>query len=172
MNNTGFLARIRNGRGGIAGFAVLVGLPLVVGGTSSLLTADAMAQFGRLAQPPLSPPAWLFPVAWTVLYVLMGLASYRLFVATPADVNAARARRLTLVAYGVQLVLNFLWSLVFFGAGLYWVAFVVLLAMWALIIAIVVLSRKVDRVACGLMVPYLAWTTFAAYLNIGVAVLN
>ena len=172
MNNTGFLARIRDGRGGIAGFVGLVGLPLVVGGTSALLTADAMAQFGRLAQPPLSPPAWLFPVAWTVLYVLMGLASHRLFVAEPADANAARARKLALVAYGAQLALNFLWSLVFFGAGLYWVALVVLLAMWALIIAIVALSRGVDGVACGLMVPYLAWTTFAAYLNIGVAVLN
>ena len=172
MNKTGIVEYARGKRGGVPALVGLVAVPLVTGGVSSLLTADAMAQFGRMAQPPLSPPAWLFPVAWTLLYVLMGVASWLIFVAEPKAADDARVRKLALVVYAVQLALNFSWSLVFFGAQLYWVALVVLLAMWALIIALVVLARRVSRPASMLLVPYLAWSTFAAYLNLGVAVLN
>ncbi len=172
MKKTGILSRVRNSKGGVAGLIGITLLPLAVGGVSSLLTSDAMAQFGRMVQPPLSPPAWLFPVAWTMLYVLMGLASWRIFASEPQTTEAADARKVAIGIYVVQLALNFLWSLVFFGAGLYWAALVVLLVMWALIIALVVLARRIDRTASLLLLPYLAWTTFAAYLNIGVAVLN
>ena len=172
MNKTGIVEYVRGKRGGALALAGLVAAPLALGGVSSLLTADAMTQFGRMAQPPLSPPAWLFPVAWTLLYVLMGVASWLVFVAEPKAAEGVRARKLALAVYAAQLALNFSWSLVFFGAQLYWVALVVLLAMWALIIAIVVLAHRVSRIASVLLVPYLAWSTFAAYLNLGVAVLN
>lgn len=172
MKKTGFLTTIRNSRGGIGGFIGLTALPVVVGGISSLLTSSAMAQFGHMVQPPLSPPAWLFPVAWTVLYILMGIASWLIFTNEPRTSEAADRRMRALGVYAVQLVLNFLWSLVFFGAGMYWVALVILLAMWALIIYLVVLARRIDPRASLLLLPYLAWTTFAAYLNIGIAVLN
>jgi tryptophan-rich sensory protein len=150
----------------------LVALPLAVGGLSAFLTSDAMAQFGRLEQPPLSPPAWLFPVAWTILYVLMGIASYRLFSFVPADEGQRTIRTVALVLYLLQLAINFSWSLVFFGANAYWVAFGLLLAMWALIIAVMALASRIDRTATYLLVPYVAWTTFAAYLNLMIGILN
>jgi tryptophan-rich sensory protein len=150
----------------------LTALPLVVGGVASFLTSDAMTQFGAFRQPPLAPPAWLFPVAWTILYVLMGASSYLIYRVIPASGAQASRRRAALVTYGIQLALNFSWSLVFFGAQAHWVAFGVLMAMWALVIALVILAMRLNRVAGWLLVPYVAWTTFAAYLNVMIAVLN
>ena len=150
----------------------LTALPLAVGGLASLLTSTAMVQFKAFAQPPLSPPAWLFPVAWTGLYLLMGLGSYRLYRHAPANTTETKARRMALAIYGIQLAINFSWSLVFFGVGAHWMAFGLLMTMWAMIIALVVLSSKLDRIAAWLFVPYLVWTTFAAYLNVMIAILN
>ena len=151
---------------------IAVALPLAVGGVSALLTSDAMAQFGRMNQPPLSPPAWLFPVAWTILYVLMGIASYLIWSWDGADPLGKRDRRRALAAYAVQLALNFCWSLVFFGAKGYYPAFAILVAMWALIVLLMYLAHKLSRPALYLLIPYLLWTTFAGYLNLGVALLN
>ncbi|MBO7673474.1 MAG: tryptophan-rich sensory protein [Atopobiaceae bacterium] len=156
-------------------YVALVGmtaLPLVVGGIASFLTSDAMAQFDAFNQPPLAPPAWLFPVAWTILYVLMGLASYLIYIVRPANNADASTRRAALVVYGIQLALNFAWSLVFFGAHAHWVAFGLLMGMWVLIIALIVLAMRINRTAGWLLVPYVAWTTFAAYLNVMIAILN
>lgn len=150
----------------------LIALPLGVGIVSSLLTSDAMAHFGRLHQPPLSPPAWLFPVAWTILYILMGAASDRLVRHVPADEGERTMRRTALVLYGLQLAVNFAWSLVFFGLGAYWVAFAMLVVMWLHIAVLTVLAFRLDRVAGLMLVPYLAWTTFAGYLNVAIALMN
>jgi tryptophan-rich sensory protein len=158
-------------RGALAATAA-VALPLAVGAVSALLSADVMGRFGSMNQPPLSPPAWLFPVAWTILYVLMGASSYLIYRVIPASGAQASRRRAALVTYGIQLALNFSWSLVFFGAQAHWVAFGVLMAMWALVIALVILAMRLNRVAGWLLVPYVAWTTFAAYLNVMIAVLN
>jgi tryptophan-rich sensory protein len=149
-----------------------IALPLAVGGVSALLTSDAMAQFGRMNQPPLSPPAWLFPVAWTILYVLMGIASYLIWSREGLDPMGKLDRRRALIVYGLQLALNFCWSLVFFGAKAYYPAFGVLVAMWLLIVLLMLFARKLCRPAMYLLVPYLLWTTFAGYLNLGVALLN
>ena len=151
---------------------VAIALPLAVGGVSALLTSDAMAQFGRMNQPPLSPPAWLFPVAWTILYVLMGIASYLIWSREGLDPLGKLDRRRALIVYGLQLALNFCWSLVFFGAKAYYPAFGILVAMWLLIVLLMLFARKLCRPAMYLLVPYLLWTTFAGYLNLGVALLN
>jgi tryptophan-rich sensory protein len=111
-------------------------------------------------------------VAWTILYVLMGIASYRLFSFVPADEGQRTIRTVALVLYLLQLAINFSWSLVFFGANAYWVAFGLLLVMWALIIAVMALASRIDRTAMYLLVPYVAWTTFAAYLNLMIGILN
>ena len=150
----------------------LIALPLGVGIFSSLLTSDAMVHFGRLNQPPLSPPAWLFPVAWTILYVLMGAASDRLVRHVPASESERAMRKAALVLYGLQLVVNFAWSLVFFGLGAYWAAFAMLVVMWLLIAVLTVLAFRLDRVAGCMLVPYLVWTTFAGYLNVAIALMN
>lgn len=151
---------------------VLTVLPLALGGIASLLTADAMMQFGELTKPPLSPPGWLFPVAWTILYLLMGMASYLIYRVVPLDDTVRRLRRDGLLTYGLQLALNVSWSIVFFGLGMRWPAFGILMVMWILVITCTVIAFRLDRTAGLLLVPYVAWTTFAAYLNAATALLN
>lgn len=151
---------------------VSVVIPLVVGGVSALLTIGAMRQFAAFRQPPLSPPAWLFPVVWTGLYVLMGLSSYRVWRVQGGTAETRRNRRLALTVYGIQLFFNFCWPLLFFRLGMYWLAFAWLLGMWALVMVLLLLTRKLDIVATALLIPYLVWVSFAAYLNVAIAILN
>lgn len=140
-------------------------LPLGVGGLATLLSGG-MASYSGYAQPPLSPPGWVFPVVWTALYLLMGYAAYRIRSAdTPG-------KRRALVFYALQLGLNFLWPLVFFGLQWFWAAFGVLLGLWVTLYLTVHLFGQIDDLAENLLIPYLLWVTFAGYLNVGVALLN
>lgn len=143
-------------------------LPLAVGGLSALFTSEKMKSFGMLEQPPLSPPAWLFPVAWTILYLLMGWASYLVYTSgkDPARVFGA------LTVYGIQLFFNFFWSIFFFNLEWYLVALIWLIALWLLILYTAILFYRINRMAGYLMIPYLIWVTFAAYLNAGIYILN
>lgn len=153
--------------------AVCIAVPLGGGFLISLLTRNAMDQFGALEQPPLAPPAWLFPVAWTILYVLMGVASYLIYLSMVKGKKAEyKIGVAALVIYGVQLLFNFVWTPLFFNAGMYWVAFGILVVMWGLEIALLILAFKVNRAAFWCLLPYILWTTFAGYLNASIAVLN
>ena len=140
-------------------------VPLAVGGLSALLTKDSIEKFDSLSKPALSPPGWLFPVVWTVLFVLMGLACYLV-------VTSGRSNRVTLTLYGVQLFFNLLWSLIFFRAEAYPAAFVWLVLLWLLISATTVLFYRISKPAGLLMLPYLLWVTFAGYLNLSIYLLN
>ena len=140
-------------------------LALGVGGLSALISGG-MDAFDTLIKPPLSPPGWLFPVAWSILYVLMGIAAG--LVQTSGDRDSGAA----LTAYYVQLALNFLWSPIFFGLG--WIGFA---AVWLalLTVAVYVTKRRfcaISPVAGWLLVPYLLWCLFALYLNLGFVILN
>ena len=139
--------------------------PLAVGGVSALLTKNGMQDFETISKPPLSPPAWLFPVVWTVLYILMGLACYLVWTA-PSRTDGE------LFAYGIQLFFNFFWSVIFFNIKNYLFAFVWLLMLWAAILAALLRFYKTDRRAGLLLAPYLAWVTFAGYLNFGIWLMN
>lgn len=143
-------------------------IPLAVGGLSALLTRNSMEAFGALNQPPLSPPGWLLPVVWSILYLLMGFASYLVFV------NGRNRRKVqnALFVYGVQLFFNFLWSIIFFNQERYFFAFFWLLALWVLILITLVLFYRIHKPAGLLLIPYLVWVTFAGYLNLGIALLN
>ena len=142
-------------------------IPLLIGGLGILLSGG-MGNFQVLNQPPLSPPAWLFPIVWTVLYVLMGEAAFRIY-ASDAD---QKQKRKALTAYGVQLALNLLWPIVFFGGQKYLAAFVVIIALWVAIFITLRQFVKIDETATDLLIPYFVWVTFAAYLNLGVFLLN
>lgn len=148
--------------------AVAVAVPLGVGLLSSLLTMDSMADFASLKKPFLAPPAWLFPVAWTILYVLMGLASYRIWT----SITTGDKRNSSLTLYGIQLVFNFFWSIIFFNLEEYIFAFVWLAALWILIFLTKRAFDAIDRTAGYLLVPYLIWVAFAGYLNLGIWLLN
>ena len=139
-----------------------------VGILSGWLSREGMQVFGQTAvQPPLSPPALLFPIVWTILYALMGIGAARISLAPP---SGARSRGLNL--FVTQLTVNFFWSLIFFNARAYGFALAWLLLLWVLVLWMILAFRKVDPPAAWLQVPYLLWLTFAAYLNYGVWTLN
>ena len=142
-------------------------IPLAVGGLAALLSGG-MGTYKDLNQPPLSPPGWVFPIVWSILYLLMGYASYRILT-SGADRDTIRK---ALTFYFIQLVLNFLWPLVFFGLQWYFAAFILLLVLWVFIYLTMFTFGKIDDTAGNLLIPYLLWVTFAGYLNVGVALLN
>ena len=149
-------------------YGVGIGIAEGVGILSGLLSRQGMDQFNALsAKPPLTPPMWLFPVVWGILYALMGIGSVRIWRSEPS-----KARHQGLNLYVFQLVLNFFWSLIFFNVAAYGFAFLWLVVLWFAVLAMIWQFYKVDSVAAWLQVPYLIWLTFAAYLNLGVWLMN
>ncbi len=139
-----------------------------VGGLSAFLTKEGTKIFNEAAvQPPLSPPAFVFPIVWGILYALMGFSAARVYRTAPS-----RSRSLGLNLYVAQLIVNFFWSLIFFNAQAYGFAFLWLILLWVLVFGMILVFRKVDSLAAVLQIPYLLWLTFAAYLNLGVWYLN
>lgn len=143
-------------------------VPLLVGALSALLTRDGMETFQALEKPPLTPPGWLFPLVWTALYLMMGLAS---FLVLRSGCPGSGIRR-ALAVYGLQLFFNFAWTLLFFNLGAYLFSFFWLAALWLLILANFLLFRQISPPAGWLLLPYLLWVLFAGYLNLGVYLLN
>ena len=143
-------------------------IPLVVGGLSALFTMGSMKDFAALKQPPLSPPGWIFPVVWTILYTLMGIASY-IVLESPSSVESSKK---AFSMYFLQLFFNFFWSIIFFGLGAFEIAFAWLCILLALIVISTVRFWRIDKWAGILMLPYIAWVTFAGYLNAAIAYLN
>ena len=140
-------------------------LPLLVGAISAFLTKDNMNIFEFLNKPPLSPPGFLFPIVWTILYTLMGIASYLVLTSNKSDDFA-------LIFYGIQLVFNFFWSILFFNFEAYLFSFIWLVILWILILITTILFYKVSKPAGYLIIPYLLWVTFAGYLNLAIYLLN
>lgn len=148
--------------------AASLAIPLVTGALSAYLTRDGMEYFKSVPQPPLSPPAWLFPVVWTILYLMMGAASYLVLVSGVSEARRDRA----LTVYGLSLAANFLWPIVFFTMRTYFTAFLLLFLLWVLVVMAALLFSCIDSRAGKLMIPYIVWLSFAAYLNLGVWLLN
>ncbi len=149
-------------------FIQCIFIPLAVGILASILSGGGMAAFQELNKPPLSPPGWLFPVVWTILYILMGIASYLIVTSGANEEDRYRA----LVFYGLQLVVNFFWPIFFFRFGWYLFAFIWLVLLWLLIFQTWRLFREISGLAGLLLVPYLVWVTFAGYLNFFIFLLN
>ena len=144
---------------------ICLAIPLAVGIFSALLTRNSIETFAAIDKPPLSPPAWLFPVVWTILYVFMGIASYLVVI-------SGKPNRTALTVYGIQLVFNFLWPVIFFNLAQYLFAFIWLVLLWLLILITTNLFSHISIPAGYLMLPYLAWVTFAGYLNYAIYLLN
>ncbi len=142
-----------------------IAIPLAVGSLSALLTQNSMEVFASINKPVLAPPGWLFPVVWTFLYILMGIASYLVLTSEKPNGTA-------LTLYGIQLVFNFLWSVIFFNMGLYLFAFIWLILLWLLILKTAIKCYQISKPAGYLMIPYLLWVIFAGYLNFSIYLLN
>lgn len=139
-----------------------------VGALSGWLSKGGMRLYSdTVSQPPLSPPSWLFPIVWGILYALMGISAARVYLSPPSP---ERSRGLNL--YVLQLIVNFFWSLIFFNAQAFLFAFFWLMFLWLLVLGMIFVFYRTDPLAGKLQIPYLLWLSFAAYLNLGVWYLN
>lgn len=147
---------------------VQIALAEAVGLLAGLFTMNARELYATLEKPPLSPPGWVFPVVWTVLYALMGIAAYLILEGHVPREEKEKAALL----YGLQLLVNFLWTLVFFGLRQYGFAVGVIAVLVVLLCWTMLAFYPIDRRAALLLVPYLLWVLFATYLNIAIFLLN
>ena len=144
-------------------------IPEAVGGLSALVTGNIGDAYKSYKQPPLSPPGIVFPIVWIILYALMGIASYLIVEESKGH---EKAKSEALFFYGLQLAVNFIWPIIFFKFSAYWVAFIVILVLLALVIVTAIKFKNLYDVAFYLLIPYIIWLIFATYLNVGVAILN
>lgn len=142
----------------------------LVGALSSLFSGDFSTFYNELARPPLSPPGFIFPIVWTILYALMGISAYLIFV-SDSDTDIGEKKN-ALILYAVQLFVNFMWSIVFFRFENIAAAAVVLIILIILVIIMILRFKKIEPLAGYINIPYLIWILFALYLNIGFLILN
>lgn len=139
-------------------------IPILVGTLSSLFSGSmSTSMFNK---PSFSPPSFLFPIVWTILYILMGISSYLIYSSDSPNKGKA------LATYAIQLIFNFFWSIIFFGASQYLFAFVWLIALIIIIIMMIYQFYAIEPLAAYLQIPYLLWCLFAAYLNFMIYRLN
>ncbi len=142
--------------------ALLVVLCLAVGSLAGYMTAQSVVTwYPTLVKPWFNPPSWLFAPVWTVLYIMMAIAAWLVWL-----------RKGSLVLFYVQLALNFLWTFLFFNQQAPGLALIEIVAMWLAILATLLGFWKIDRRAGWLLVPYLAWVSFAGFLNASIWWLN
>ena len=139
---------------------------ILIGAVPSIFTFKNMGVYNELNRPPLSPPSILFPIVWTILYILMGISIYIIVKKNPKDVSEAK------LIYYVALVTNALWTPIFFGFKEYFLAFLWIIMLIVFVSAMIIKFYKIDKTSAYLQIPYLIWLLFAAYLNFGIVVLN
>ncbi len=139
---------------------------LLTGAISALLTSGNMDLYSSIVSPPLAPPGILFPIVWTILYTLMGISAARIYISNNNKWNTS------LTVWAVQLGVNFIWSIIFFNLQAFLFAFIWLILLWALIITMIIMFYKQDKIAAYLQIPYLIWVTFAGYLTLAIYLLN
>ena len=149
-------------------YLLWIGLSEIVGAASGLLSMDCIRAFeDTISQPPLSPPGFLFPIVWTLLYALMGIGA-----AMVSMTAASSTRSLGLNLFVAQLAMNFLWTPVFFCLQAFGFAFFWLLGLLGVVVWMTIEFRKTSTLAALLQIPYILWLCFAAYLNFGVWMLS
>lgn len=134
-------------------------ISLGTGILSALITRNSMDTYKNLNLPKLAPPSILFPIVWTILFILMGISAYIIYESNSDQKQSA------LTIYGIQLLVNFIWPILFFNLGLYLFSFIWIILLWSLIILMINSFKKISSIAAYLQIPYLLWVTFASYLN-------
>lgn len=141
---------------------ISIAIPLTVGAISGMLTSNAVkGWFITINKPSFNPPNWVFAPVWTLLYILMGIA---FFIIWKSAVNAD-VKRTAIIFYSIQLVLNFLWSLFFFGLHQPGWALADIILLWIMILFTIFSFGKISNISAWLLVPYICWVSFATLLN-------
>ncbi len=129
---------------------------------------DSLKTYVSLTKPVFSPPGWVFGIVWPILYILIGIALYRVYLTLKHENRSYEV----LVLYIVQLLLNFSWPIIFFTLRLYGISALIIIILIVLIILCIIKFMKIDKVSSVLLVPYLLWCIYASYLNVMVWILN
>ena len=140
-------------------------IPLVVGIIGSLL-GNASQGFEELIKPSFAPPGFIFPIVWTILYILMGISFYIIYNSN------SEYRKRAIVIYFIQLVLNMLWTFIFFRLNLLLFAFIWIIVMIIFVILMIYYFYKINKISAFLQIPYLIWLIFASILNFSIYLLN
>ena len=146
---------------------LFIGLALLAGGIGALLGGN-MDEFDTLNKPNFSPPAILFPIVWTILYILMGISSY-LICSNKTD---QKFKNRAILIYIIQLIVNSLWTLFFFRLNMLLFAFIWLLLLIVLVVIMIFKFYNIKPLAAYLQIPYIVWLSFAAILNFSIYLLN
>lgn len=150
-------------------FIISVCLPLLIGFSSSFFTVTEIGNWYQTIQKPSwNPPNWIFGPVWTTLYVLMGISFFLVW----RSEKAWKIKRIAIILFAIQLVLNFLWSFIFFNQHQIGIAFAEITALWLMIFFTILAFARISRPASWLLVPYISWVSFAAILNFTIWQLN
>jgi len=142
-------------------------IPFIVSFISSLFTAKTVSTwYPVLVKPFFSPPSWIFGPVWTILFFLMGIALFLIWI------KDHKLKKAALIIFGVQLVLNALWSVIFFGLQAPFLAFIEIIFLWFFILLTIVYFYNISKPAAYLLLPYILWVSFAVLLNFGIVLLN
>ncbi|MBQ4105419.1 MAG: tryptophan-rich sensory protein [Clostridia bacterium] len=141
-------------------YLLFVLLSEAVGVLSSLVSRQGMMNSEMIERSVLTPPAVVFPIVWTLLYALMGIAAARVYLSDNSEFRTAG-----LWLFFLQLAVNFIWSPIYFNLQAFGLSLFVIILLWLLILATTIAFWKTDRISAYLMIPYLLWVTFATYLT-------
>lgn len=147
-------------------FVISIAIPLIVGLISGLLSMGGMKEFNSLTKPFLAPPGFIFPIVWTILYVLMGISSYIIYQENDYHSDCC------LKIYALNLFVNFLWSPIFFGLNLRLFALIWIILLDIVVAFMILCFYKVNKKAAYYQIPYFVWCLFATYLNLMFYILN
>ena len=164
-------------RNDILRLGISIAIPLMAGVIGSIFTSQSVSTwYQTIEKPSFSPPNWLFGPVWTTLYVMMGISLFLVWRATTNITTFTKDRRgrkiSAFIAFGIQLILNVLWSFLFFGLRSPQLAFVEIIILLISIVATTVIFSRISKLAAILMVPYAGWVTFASFLNLQIWLLN
>lgn len=152
----------------IKSYAFFILSALAVGALSAFFTRNSMQIYDDILTPPLSPPSVVFPIVWTVLFILMGISAAMIYNSTAPQ----KQKEAALLTYALSLAVNFFWSLIFFNLRAFLFAFLWLLLLLYLIIKTILQYYKINKTAAYLQIPYALWVTFAGYLTLSIWWLN
>lgn len=145
-------------------FIGFLSIPSLLGLIVGLFTMDSMNIYQNIETPPFAPPGILFPIVWGILYALMGVSLYLIYLSNGSKRNY--------YLFGIQLAVNLIWPFLFFSLEAFTLAFVWIILLWILIIFMIISFNKDSKFAAYLQIPYLLWVTFAAVLNLWIAINN
>ena len=156
---------------------ISIAAPLIAGVIGSIFTSESVSTwYQTIEKPSFSPPNWLFGPVWTTLYVLMGISLFLIWRVTTRTTTFPEDRRdrkiAAFIAFGSQLILNVLWSFIFFGLRSPQLAFAEIVILLISIVVTIVIFYKISPLAAVLMMPYAGWVTFASFLNLQIWLLN